>query len=144
MAWYEALLITIIVILIGAAIIFVPCLLAHFTDKIIEGIRRKKHPDYFKLYDAAVKESFEVGQEFNRQYDHLKFQFKMWTDGLKEGECTEADFSKKMQQLTEQYQDLCCWYTTASQYIKDLWKQVDLKAKEENFKWGIIYDSKST
>lgn len=144
MVWYEALLITVVVVFVVATMVFGPPLLAYLTDKIIEGIRRKKHHDYFKLYDNAIKESFEVGSEFNRQYDHLKFQFKIWIDGLKDGECTEADFSKKIQQLTEQYQDLCCWYTTASQYVQDLWKQVDLKAKEEDFKWGIIYDGKSS
>ena len=144
MMWYDYILVALATILSVGAFFFVPIALVFVTDKIIEHVRRKKHPEYFKLYDAAIKESFAIGQEFNRQYDHLKFQFKMWTDGLKEGECTEADFSKKMLQLTEQYQDLCCWYTTASQYVNDLWKQVDLKAKEEDFKWGIIYDSKSS
>lgn len=144
MMWYDYILVALATVLSVGAFFFVPIALVVVTDKIIERVRRKKHPEYFKLYDAAIKESFEIGQEFNRQYDHIKFQFKMWTDGLKEGECTEEDFSKKMQQLTEQYQELCCWYTTASKYIQDLWKQVDLKAKEEDFKWGIIYDGKSS
>lgn len=144
MMWYDYVLTVLAVILSVGAVFFGPIALVFCVDKIIEGVRRKKHPEYFELYDAAIKESFAVGQEFNRQYDHIKFQFKMWTDGLKEGECTDEAFANKMQQLSEQYQELCCWYTIASQYVKDLWSQVDLKAKEENFKWGIIYDGKST
>ena len=144
MTWYNALLVTICTIAFIGLFVFCPLLLAGITDKIVEKIRRKKYPDYFKLYDEAYTDSFKIAEEFTGRYNHIKYQLKLYCDGLRDGECTAESFEKKMLALSEDYQELCCWYTMASKYIEDLWKQVDLKAKEAGIKWGIIYDSKSS
>lgn len=118
----------------------IPFLIVTIIDKLINKYRRKKYPDYFKLYDAAVTESFNVGAEFNSRYDHIKYKLKLWSDGLKDGECTTEHFEDNMAKLSREYQDLCCWYAIASTYIQDCWKLVDAHAKEHGLSWGIIYD----
>ena len=140
MPWYKALLLVIYSLLTIAALFAVPFAICRFIDKHVDKYRRKKYPEYYELYDAVVKESFEVGEEFKRRYDHITFHFRLWTDGLKNGECTDEAFADRMSKLTEEYQELCGWYTTAAQYLNDLWKQVDRKAKEIGFKKGTIYD----
>lgn len=123
-----------------AGAFIIPFFIVTVIDKIINKYRRKKYPDYFKLYDAAIAESFNVTEEFNSRYNPIKYKFKLWTEGLKDGECTPERFEESMAKLSRDYQDLCCWYAIASTYIQDCWKLVDAYAKEHGLSWGIIYD----
>lgn len=142
MTWYNALFLTIAVFAGLFAVFFVPLLLAALFDKLVEGIRRKKHPEYFKYWDESLKLSFERGAEFNRRKQHFDYHFKLYTEGLRDGECTNEYFTKRMNKHLEEYKDLCAWFQKEEKIIKELLVKADLYAKEHNLMWGIIYDSK--
>jgi hypothetical protein len=142
MTWYEAILLTIAVFAGLFAVFFAPLLLASVFDKIIEGIRRKKHPEYFKYWDAALALSFARGAEYNKRKEHFNYCFKLYTEGLRDGECTNQYFTEQMNKLMLEYQELCSWFQVKEKEIKELLVKADLYAKEHNLSWGIVYDTK--
>jgi hypothetical protein len=143
MTWYNAILLTIAVFASVGAVFFVPILLCGLFDKMLEGCRRKKHPEYFKYWDEALKLSFERGAEYNRRKQRFDYYFKLYTDGLRDGECTYEYYSDRMTKRMEEYKELCDWFQEEEKRIKELLIKADLYAKEHNLCWGVIYDSKS-
>lgn len=140
----EAILLTIAVFTGLFAVLFGPILLAGLFDKLIEGFRRKKHPEYFKYWDEAVKLSFDRGAEYNKRKQRFDYYFKLYTEGLRDGECTYEYYSERMNKRMEEYKDLCDWFQKEEKIIRELLIKADLYAKENNLSWGIIYDSKRT
>jgi hypothetical protein len=144
MIWYEGIHTAIAVLATFFIIFVVPFLLVELIDKLFEQYRRQKYPEYFEMYDTAKKMSFEVGVEFRRRTERIEYYRVLYTDGLREGECTSEYFKKKMSELAEEYQDVCIWFKEASESVEKLWVQADLYAKEHDLSWGIIYGSKCT
>lgn len=144
MTWYEAILLTVAAFAVIFAMLFLPLMLAWLADKLVEGIRRKKHQEYFKYWDEAKKLSFERGAEFNRHKQRFDHYFKLYTEGLRDGECTNEYFSERMNKHMEEYKDICAWFQEEEKIIRELLIKADLYAKENNLSWGIIYDSKCT
>lgn len=144
MTWYEAILLTVTVIVSVGGLFIIPVVLVGFYDKLIEGYRRKKHPEYFKYWDEAKKLSFERGAEYNRRKQRFDYYFKLYTEGLRDGECTNEYYTEKMNRQMEKYKDLCAWFQKEEEIIRALLVKADLYAKEHNCRWGIIYDSKSS
>jgi hypothetical protein len=130
---------------IGVIAMFIlPFLFVNLYFKIIEKCRRKQHPEYFKYWDAALEMSFTRGAEYSRRKDYFEHKFKLYTEGLRDGECTNQYFTEKMNKLMYEYQELCTWFKAKEEEIKEQLIKADLYAKEHNCYWGIIYDSKRT
>jgi hypothetical protein len=110
-----------------------------WLDKYLDKNKRKKHPVYFEYYDAAVKLCFEASAKVKHEASHLDFHFKMLTDGLKEGECTEEYFKKRFDQLTDRYIETVKWFTEQQKEAEKLFREADLYAKENNLRWGVLY-----
>lgn len=142
MTWYEALLVTIATFAGMFAFIFAPWVLAGLFDRLVEGVRRKKYPEYFKYWDAAKAKSFENGAKFAACKKRFDYYMKLYTDGLRDGECTEEYYTEHMNRHMDEYKELCRWFQSASEEIKELLLKADLYAKEHNLLWGIIYDTK--
>jgi hypothetical protein len=140
MTWYEAILLTVEVLVSVLAIFFVPILLVNLFDKLLKGYRRKKHPEYFEYWDESLKLSFERGKEFNQRKELFDFKFKLYNLGLRDGECTNEYYTKKMNELMIEYQELCTWFQEEEAKIRELLGKADLYAKEHNLYWGIIYE----
>jgi hypothetical protein len=121
-----------------------PALVANLINKAVLVYRRKKHPEYFKYWDAALELSFVRGAEYNKRKDKFNYYFKLYTEGLRDGECTNQFFTERMNKLMFEYQELCSWFQAKEEEIKELLVKADLYAKEHNLMWGIIYDSKCT
>jgi hypothetical protein len=139
MIWYEAILLAIAVIFTLFALFVLPIIVIGAIDKLIEKCRRKKHPEYFEYWDEGKKLSFERGKEFNRRKEFFDFKFKLYNLGLRDGECTNEYYTKKMNELMIEYQELCAWFQEEEAKIRELLDKADLYAKEHNLYWGIIY-----
>ena len=142
MTWCESILLFIAFFVVLFAVIFVLLLLLDLFDKLVEGIRRKKHPEYFEYWDKAEKLAFERGAEYRKRKDYIDYKLKLYSDGLREGECTEKSYENKMKELAENYMVLCDWFKDAEKEIRELLIKADLYAKEHDCYWGIIYDTK--
>jgi hypothetical protein len=144
MTWYQALLLTIVILVALAFVFFGPILLVDLFDTLLEGRRRKKHPEYFKYWDESLKLSFERGAEYNRRKEYFDYKFKLYSLSLRDGECTYEYYSESMNKLMVEYQELCAWFQEEETKINELLIKADLYAKEHDLLWGIIYGSKST
>lgn len=110
-----------------------------WLDKYLDKNKRKKHPEYFEYYDAAVKLCFEASYKVKHEASYLEFHFKMLTDGLKDGECTEEYFKKRFDQLTDRYIETTRWFTEQQKEAEKLFREADLYAKKNNLLWGVLY-----
>ena len=139
MTWYEAILLTIAVIFAIFVVFVAPFIVTEAIDKLIEKCRRKKYPEYYKYWDESLKLSFERGAEFNRRKQRFDYYFKLYTEGLRDGECTNEYFTDHMNKHMEEYKCLCVWFQEEEDKIRELLIKADLYAKEHNLRWGIIY-----
>jgi hypothetical protein len=140
MTYFEALSLAFFLLLGAGGLIFLPLLACNMFNKLLEDTRRKKHPEYFEYWDEALKLSFERGKEFNRRKESFDFKFKLYNLGLRDGECTNEYYDKKMNELMIEYHELCAWFQEKEKVIRELLVKADLYAKEYNLYWGIIYD----
>lgn len=131
-------------IIIVIAIFVLPVITVFVIDKVIQKHRRKKHPEYFKYWDEAIKLAFERGAEYNKRKEHFDYKFKLYTDGLRDGECTWEYYKEQMNNHMLEYRTLCDWFQEEEKKIRELLIKADLYAKEHDCYWGVIYDSKRT
>lgn len=143
MTWYEAILLAITVITVIGGVFILPIVLVSLFDKLLNSYRRKKYPEYYKYWDEAKKLSFKRGAEYRKRKDRFDFYFKLYNDGLRDGECTNEYYIKKMNKLMVEYQELCTWFQKEEKIIRELLIKADCYAKENGLSWGIIYDSKN-
>lgn len=134
-------------VLVGA-IVFIAAPIAivyivNLADTLVEKYRRKKHPEWYKYWDEALGLSLARGAEYNKRKENFDFKFKLYSDGLLDGECTNEYYEKKMRELVVKYQQLCEWYQATEKEIRELLVKADLYAKEHDLMWGILYDTKS-
>jgi hypothetical protein len=142
MTWYEAGLLTIAVFAGVGVVLIGPVLLAGLFDKLLEGYRRKKHPEYFKYWDKALSLSFKRDTEFKQRKERFDFFMKLYNECLRDGECSEEYYLERMNKHMKEYQELCAWFREEEKELRELLIKADLYAKEHNLKWGIVYDSK--
>ena len=129
-----------LIIIFGLPICFVAVVLvSNWCDKLCERNRRKKHPLYFEVYDAAMKICFDASAKASKEADYLKFQFNLLTEGLKEGECTEEYFKKHFDQLADKHIEVTKWFTEQQKEAEKLFRQADAYAKRNNLLWGVLY-----
>jgi hypothetical protein len=140
MTIFEALSLAFFILLGMGGVVFLPLLLCNAFSNSLEGSRRKRHPEYYKSYDEALKLSFERGTEFRQRKERFDYYFKLYNYGLRDGECTNEYYNKKMNELMIEYQELCTWFQEKEKVIRELLVKADLYAKEHNLLWGIIYD----
>jgi hypothetical protein len=131
-------------IIVVVAIFSLPIVIVFIIDKAVSKYRRKKHPEYFKYWDAAKKLSFERGAEYNARKSRFDYYFKLYSEGLRDGECTDEYYTEQMNYVMSEYKDLCIWFQEEEKKIRELLAKADLYAKEHDLVWGIIYDSKRT
>lgn len=143
MTWYQALLLSIVTLVILAFLFFGPVLLIDLFDLFFsEGRKRKKHPEYFKYLDEATKLSLERGAEYNRRKEYFDFKVRLYSLGLRDGECTYEYYSESMNKLMIEYQELCVWFQEEEAKIRELLIKADSYAKEHALLWGKLYESK--
>jgi hypothetical protein len=142
MAWYDAVFLAVSILLGIGGILFLPILLVNQVDTLLEKCRRKKHPEYFKYYDEAVKLSFERGAEYRRRKEYFDYKIKVYNEGLRDGECTNEYYTHHMNKHMVEYQKLCDWFQEEEKKIRELLVKADLYAKEHDCFWGIIYDGR--
>ena len=131
-------------IIMVVAIFSLPIAIVFIIDKTAQKYRRKKHPEYFKYWDEAKKLAFERGAEYNTRKSHFDYYFKLYNEGLRDGECTNEYYTEQMNYVMSEYKDLCIWFQEEEEKIRELLVKADLYAKEHNLVWGIVYDSKRT
>lgn len=134
MMWYLAML-SIVAVFAGLAVAL--------FDRLLEGYRRNKHPEYFKHWDKALTLSFKRGTEFKKRKERFDYFMKLYNDGLRDGECTEEYYIEHMHKHMEEYKELCTWFREEEKDIRESLIKADFYAKEHNLSWGIIYDTKS-
>ena len=125
------------------------CLLALFIGIIIlmltdgkEKIRRKKHPVWYKYYDRAVHNAFDIGGKYTKRLDNINMRRKFYQDLYIEGKCTDEEYKKAMNTIDTDFIDAYKWYKQAEEALcinEDL-RAADAYAKKHNLKWGIIYE----
>ena len=126
---------------VGAPI--VACYLTYCLYKIINKVldtkRREQHPAYFALFDAAMEQANKGSEHIEREADYLEFHFNMLRDGLRDGECTEEYFKKRLDQLSERYFKACQYHECRVNESKILFKAADEYAKKHDLPWGVLY-----
>ncbi len=110
-----------------------------WINSAVEKHRRKKHPMYFDFYDAGMKLCVEASDEASHDAEYLKFQFKLLTEGLVEGECTEEYFKKRFEQLADKHIETTKWFKEQQAEAEKLFREADFYAKRNNLAWGVIY-----
>jgi hypothetical protein len=101
--------------------------------------RRKKYVKYFELFDAAIKLSDESSSYIRHESEFLEFHFKMLADGLREGECTEEYFERRIAELSKRYYKACECFKASKQQVETLFRAADKYAKENLLAWGMLY-----
>lgn len=110
-----------------------------FSDKMLDRSRRKKHPEYFEFFDAAMKISFGASNVVNRKVDYIKYQMNILTTGLREGTCEEDYFRKRFNELADMHVEVTNWFKEQQQEAEKLFKEADFYAKEHDLLWGVLY-----
>lgn len=108
-------------------------------ERLIDNIRREKYPEYFKFYDAAMKICFEASAKVNKEAEYIEHQFNILRSGLAEGECTEAYFKTRFDQLADMHIETTNWFKERRDEAEKLFRQADFYAKENNLVWGVLY-----
>jgi hypothetical protein len=129
-------------IAIPLLIVMLPILLTDVINRLLDINRRRKHPIYFDSYDRAVSKAFERAAEYNKRKEYFDYKFKLYNDGLCNGECTEEYYREQMAKLMVEYKELCFWFRDSEKEINELLRQADLYAKEHGLSWGVLYDGK--
>lgn len=142
MAWFEILVGIFCTIAFGCCVILIPVFIIDGIDKLVEKRRRKKHPDYFTYWDKAKILSFRRAEEFNQRNGRIQHYIKMYSDGLRDGECDSEYYHKHMTMRMTEFEELCDWFNNAGKPIDELLHKADQYAKEHSLKWGIIYEDK--
>jgi hypothetical protein len=125
------------------------CLLALFIGIVIliltdvkEKIRRKQHPVWYRYYDRAKNNAFDIGGKYTKMLDSINERRKLVQDTFTEGRCTAEDYKYVMNTIDVDFIDASKWYKQAEEALRineDL-RAADAYAKEHNLKWGIIYE----
>jgi hypothetical protein len=128
-----------IVYVLGLPILLI--LSTNLIDNFIEKFRRHKYPEYYERYDAAIAHNFRFAGAFNNAKKRIEFKMKLFWDGYLENECSKESFESKMNSLISSYITIMDVYRAEKEYSEKLWREVDTYAKNNNLKWGIIYDT---
>lgn len=142
MTWFDTFLDVFFTIIILPLSTLLLILLIDVINRLLDIYRRKKHPIYFDSYDRAVLKAFECAADYNKRKEYFDYKFKLYNDGLRNGECTEEYYSEQMAKLMVEYKELCSWFRAAEKEINELLRQADLYAKEHSLLWGVLYDGK--
>jgi hypothetical protein len=118
--------------------VIIPC----WVFRLQEQVRRKKHPMYFEFYDAAMKTCFDASAKVKHDASYIEFHFKLLTEGLADGECTEEYFKERFERLANRQVETTRWFKEQQKKAEELFKEADIYAKRNKLKWGILYDSK--
>ena len=130
----EVVILCLLALFIGIAILML-------TD-VKEKLRRKKHPVWYKYYDRAVHNAFDIGGKYTKRLDNINMRRKFYQDLYIEGKCTDEEYKKAMNTIDTDFIDAYKWYKQAEEALRineDL-RAADAYAKKHNLKWGIIYE----
>ena len=134
METWEAVIICLLALFMGIAILML-------TDGK-EKIRRKQHPVWYKYFDRAKNNAFDIGGKYASKLDNINMRRKFYQDLYIEGKCTDEEYKKAMNTIDVDFIDAYKWYKQAEEALRineDL-RAADTYAKEHNLKWGIIYE----
>jgi hypothetical protein len=113
--------------------------ISFLVDRLIDKSRRKKHPMYFEFYDKGMKICFDASAKTNHEAEFLKFQFKLLTEGLTEGECTEEYFKERFEYLANRHIKATKYLKEKQMEAEGFFKEADYYAKRNNLSWGVLY-----
>ena len=133
METWEVVIICLLALLIGIAILML-------TD-VKEKLRRKKHPVWYKHYDRAVHNAFDIGGRLREQTEVLHNRLKLLNKTYLNDKCTEAEYLEAARVIAKEYAKVVKRYKQAEEdlHIEEDLKEADAYAKERNLKWGILY-----
>jgi hypothetical protein len=114
-------------------------LISFWVDRLIDKSRRKKHPMYFEFYDKGMKICFDASAKTNHEAEFLKFQFKLLTEGLTEGECTEEYFMERFEYLAKRHIEATKFHKEKQNEAEECFRYADEYAKINNLSWGVLY-----
>lgn len=124
---------------VGGVAIATPILIL-LIDKLVEEYRRYKYPEYFKMYDEAYQYAILTASEFREEVQRVRRQLSKYTEGLRDGECSEERFEQVMKVLTKRFKFACAMRRERIELNENMWKKIDSYAKSHKLKWGEIYD----
>lgn len=114
-------------------------IISFWVNKLIDKSRREKHPMYFEFYDKGMKICFDASAKTNHEADFLKFQFKLLTVGLTEGECTEEYFKERFAYLANRHVESTKYLKEKQNEADECFRYADEYAKRNNLSWGVLY-----
>ena len=119
-----------VLVFIGA----LPWLISCWVDKH----RRKRHPEYFKLYDKCLHDCVELSKQLKRRLAPIEYQINLYQEGLLSGECDNESHKKATDRLYEEYREVASWYRVQKEQLELLVDKANDYAKEHNIKWGEL------
>ena len=134
METWEVIIICLLALFIGIAILML-------TDGK-EKIRRKQHPVWYKYFDRAKNNAFDIGGKYTKRLDNINMRRKFYQDSYIEGKCADEEYKKAMNTIDADFIVAYKWYKQAEEALRineDL-RAADAYAKKHNLKWGIIYE----
>lgn len=130
----EAIFCVSIIFILPLAVLISVC-----VNKLIDKYRRKKHPMYFKFYNKGLKTCFDASAKTNHEVELLKFRYKLLTEGLQEGECTEEYFEEQFGYLTDRHIEATKYLKNKQNEADEYFRAADEYAKRNNLAWGVLY-----
>jgi hypothetical protein len=140
MSFIEALAFSVAMVLGVVAAFTAPVLIVNLVDDIKDGIRRKKYPEYFKLYDNAMFETMKLSQQCSAKITRIKYQIDACQEELLRGRCSNENHKYTTSNLMEEYREVAQWFREQRALTESMWRDVDTYARENNLKWGEVID----
>ena len=141
LSWLDTMLSVVRILLILSGILLLIWLVVFFISVLVDKHRRKKYPEYFELFDAAMEQASKGSAYIEKEADFLEFHFEMLRDGLRDGECTEEYFKKRFGELSERYSKACKYHESRIKQSNILFRAADKYARDNDLKWGLLYDN---
>lgn len=130
-------------ILIALIVVAVPALLCTLVGfDVVEYFRRAKYPKWYEHFDRATKNSFSIGSRLKDEADIINKCIAYMQEAYRKGELTADEFRGVMKVYTDDYIKAVYQFkqdTVALEIEEDL-RAADKYAKENNFKYGILYE----
>jgi hypothetical protein len=86
-----------------------------------------------------MEQANQGAEHIEHEAEYLEFHFNTLRDGLRDGECTEEYFKKRLDELSERYFKACQYHECRVKQSEILFKAADKYAKKHGLKWGILY-----
>ena len=128
------------IILVAGMLLF--CVGMLVREPIVERARRKQYPKWYERYDRALKNAFCIGCQFRDKTETINKRREMIQETFLKNKCSEEEYKEAMRIIANDYTEAVNWFNSMKESFgieADL-KDADKYAKENDLKWGIIYE----